>query len=169
MKTTYLLLSYLILISACERHSSETDRDQQHVHTHPHNKGLIIADARVRATAPHMQNTTVYFAVMNPLDQDIDLVNVSSDTIERVEIHAHTMQDGLMKMEKIDALTIPKKSTLLLEPGGYHIMLMDLKHPINAGEQIILTLTFNTGATKTISAIAKKNMGTTEHEHGAGY
>lgn len=69
------------------------------------------------------------------------LLAVTSSRAKRVELHTHTMKDGVMRMRRVDGLTIPEGGTHVLKPGGDHIMLLDLVSPLKAGEMLPLTLT----------------------------
>jgi copper(I)-binding protein len=70
------------------------------------------------------------------------LVSATSTAAGTVEIHEHVNDGGVMKMRRIDGLTVPDGGSVTLKPGGYHLMLMDLKQPLKQGEKVQLTLTF---------------------------
>lgn len=55
------------------------------------------------------------------------------------------MGGGMMTMQEVDELVIPAGETVVLEPGGYHIMLMDLAEPLKTGDTFEVTLTFSNG------------------------
>jgi len=62
------------------------------------------------------------------------------------------MDDGAMTMKPVDAVELPAGKAVKLEPGGYHIMLLDLVKPLEVGEKIELTLTFDEAGEKTVTA-----------------
>jgi copper(I)-binding protein len=131
-------------------------------------KQLMIHSPKVSITPPGIQNTAAYFHLMNDSQTDLTLVKVSSRAAKIVEIHEHTMKDGLMKMQKVDSLAIPAKSTINFEPGGYHIMLIDVKERIDEGDKIKLVLEFDNGMKKKIKAVAVKEVSPgkkTKHHH----
>jgi copper(I)-binding protein len=68
------------------------------------------------------------------------LVAASSPVAGIVEIHEMSMDGTTMKMRAIPALELPAGKAVELKPGGYHVMLMDLKQPLKAGETVPLTL-----------------------------
>jgi copper(I)-binding protein len=70
------------------------------------------------------------------------LVSASSTAAGTVEIHEHANEGGVMKMRRIDGLAVPAGGSVVLKPGGYHLMLMDLKQPLKQGDKLQLTLTF---------------------------
>ena len=74
------------------------------------------------------------------------LVSASTDAAGVVEIHTVEMTDGVMQMRPLtDGLEIPANGSVTLEPGGFHIMLMDLQESLVDGETVTLTLTFESG------------------------
>jgi hypothetical protein len=97
-----------------------------------------VKDAWVRATVPQ-QNATGAFMLLTA-KQNARLVQVSSPVAGIVEIHEMSMVDNTMRMRPIDGLDLPAGRTVELKPGGYHVMLMDLKQAIRAGDTVPLTL-----------------------------
>ena len=84
------------------------------------------------------------------------LVSATSSAAGMVQLHEMVMQDGQMVMqEKKGGIPVPAKGEAVLEPGGNHIMLMELKAPIKVGEKVAITLTFSSGATVQIEAAAR--------------
>ena len=74
--------------------------------------------------------------------QNTQLVSASSPAAGITEIHEMAMDGNVMKMRAIPALDLPAGKAIELKPGGYHIMLMDLKAPLVKGASLALTLTF---------------------------
>lgn len=86
-----------------------------------------------------------WFTVKNNGTSDDRLVSAHSDVADAVEIHEMAMKDGTMTMAPLpDGLPIPAGETVVLEPGGYHIMLIGLTQDLIAGESFELDLTFET-------------------------
>jgi hypothetical protein len=83
------------------------------------------------------------------------LVGAASPVAGVVEVHEMSMDNGVMKMRAIPRLDLPAGKTVALKPGGYHIMLMDLKKPLKKGESLPLTLKFE-GQNKKTSTIEVK-------------
>jgi hypothetical protein len=65
-----------------------------------------------------------YVALRNNTDAPISISNIVSPEFESVEIHESLLENGIAKMRRIDELTIPAHSSLILERGGKHLMLM---------------------------------------------
>jgi len=73
--------------------------------------------------------------------QDARLVAVKSSVAGVVEIHEMAMDKDVMKMRALaNGLELPAGKAVELKPGGYHVMLMDLKQPLKAGENVAMTL-----------------------------
>ena len=70
------------------------------------------------------------------------LVAVASPLAGVAQVHEMTLEGNVMKMRAVAALDLPAGKTVELKPGGYHVMLMDLKVPLSADISVPLTLTF---------------------------
>ncbi|PPC94097.1 MAG: hypothetical protein CTY33_05495 [Methylotenera sp.] len=101
---------------------------------------VVIQDAWARATHPGQKVGAVYMTLTSP--QDTTLVKIESDVTESVEIHSMSMQNGVMKMRMLNKLPLTADKPYKLAPGGYHLMLFDLKKPLLVGEQLNLILHF---------------------------
>ena len=74
--------------------------------------------------------------------------------------------NGKMMMRKVDGIAVPAMGMTNLQPGGYHIMLLGLKHPLKSGEMIEITLTFDNGSTQSLTVPVKAmGGGMTMHHH----
>ncbi|GIK96481.1 MAG: hypothetical protein BroJett029_06900 [Alphaproteobacteria bacterium] len=102
---------------------------------------LTIDHPWARASAGHAKTGAAYFAVVNGGAEADRLVGASSP-VGRAELHTHISEDGIMKMRPVDAVDLPAGERAVLEPGGLHVMLMDLAKPLVEGESFPLTLTF---------------------------
>ncbi len=107
---------------------------------------VSVTDAWARATMPGQQVSGAYMKIAS--DADAKLVGASSPAIPRVEVHEMKMDGDVMRMREIKAIDLPKGKSVSLEPGGYHIMLMNLKKPIAAGDVIPLNLVIESGGKK---------------------
>ena len=99
---------------------------------------LQVHDAWIRATVTG-QKATGAFMQLQP-GEAMKLVGARSPLTPVVEVHEMAVIDGVMKMRHLPELALPAGHTTELKPGGYHIMLMDLKAPVQAGSVIPLTL-----------------------------
>ena len=78
--------------------------------------------------------------IRNRGNQPDRLIGASSPVAARVELHRMTLVDGVMRMRAVPGLDLPAGKAVALKPGGYHVMLMDLKQPLKNGESVPLTL-----------------------------
>lgn len=94
----------------------------------------------------------------NGTDAD-KLVRASASIASRVEIHEHTMTDGVMRMAEVEGgLEIPAGENVELKPGGFHIMMFDTDNTYGVGDKVDLTLTFEKAGTieKTLEIKARQ-------------
>src|SRR5512132_4333375 len=73
----------------------------------------------------------------------------------RAELHAHTSYGDVMRMRQVSLIDVPAGESVDLQPGGLHIMLIDLKEPLKQGETFPLTLTFAKAGTMTVQVPVK--------------
>ncbi len=73
---------------------------------------------------------------------DDRLVRVASNIAAAAQIHSMVMQGDVMRMREIEVIAVPAGSTVALKPGGYHLMFIGLKAPLQAGDTFPVTLTF---------------------------
>jgi copper(I)-binding protein len=99
---------------------------------------VSVRDAWVRATVPQQKATGAFMQIVSA--QDARLVEAKSPVAGIVEIHEMAMVDQVMKMRAVPGLALPAGKAVELKPGGYHVMLMDLKGQVKDGDQVPLTL-----------------------------
>ena len=100
---------------------------------------VTVAALWVRATVPAQKATGAFMQLKS--DADARLVSAASPVAGVVEIHEMMMDKDVMKMSPIDGLALPAGQAVELKPGGYHVMLIDLKGQVKEGDQVPLTLT----------------------------
>jgi copper(I)-binding protein len=105
---------------------------------------VTVSDAWVRAMAPGQKVGAAYMTLQSPADSA--LTKVESPAASTVEIHSMTMKDGVMKMRMLETLPLPAGKPVKLAPGGFHLMMFDLKKPVAAGENVEFTLHFKDAA-----------------------
>lgn len=115
--------------------------------------GLTVQHPWVTATVPGQPVAGAYMELISPTDAAV--VAVSSPVAGSAEIHSMSMEGGVMKMRGLKKLVLPAKKTVKLGPGGYHIMLMDLKAPLKKGATVPITLTIE-GKDKSTSTVEIK-------------
>jgi copper(I)-binding protein len=117
---------------------------------------LTITGAWVRESVPGRPNTAAYAVVENPGAKEVVLVSASCDAAAKVELHEMIRTGDMMKMQQVKEIKVPAAGKVELKPGGYHVMMFDLKKPLKDGEEISLTFTTSTGATIKVPATVKK-------------
>jgi len=130
---------------------------------------ISVSDAYVRATAPGQANSAAFMKLHNGSMQAYSVVAAEGHAAKAIELHTHVKAGGMMKMRRIDKIDVPAHGEVVLEPGGHHVMLIGLKQAANEGDSIHLSLVFNDGSKKMISAPVKKmnmQMGSTNQQHG---
>lgn len=100
---------------------------------------IKIENAWVRAPAPG-QAVVGGFLDITSSQSDASLVSASSPVAEVTELHEMSMKNGVMIMRPVPYIRLPKGQIIKLAPGGLHIMLIDLKKPLKAGDKVPLML-----------------------------
>jgi len=104
-------------------------------------QAVDVKGAWARATVPG-QKATGAFMTLTAKDRG-QLVSVSSPVAGVVEVHEMKMDGDIMKMRAVEGgLSLPAGKAVELKPGGYHVMLMDLKAPLQKDTTIAMTLVF---------------------------
>ena len=104
---------------------------------------LVITQAWSRATPGGAKTAGGYLAIENKGSTPDRLIGGSADVAGKVEVHEMAMNNGVMTMRPLDkGLTIDPGKTVKLAPGGYHLMLTDLKSPLKKGDKLPITLEF---------------------------
>lgn len=117
---------------------------------------LTVDNDYARATPPHANNSAAFMVIHNSNKKEVNLIAASSNIAERVELHTHLMEDGVMKMRQVKQISIPAGSQRELQPGGYHIMFLGLKQPLKEDERVPLRLYFDNGEEITLDTPIKK-------------
>lgn len=100
---------------------------------------VTVKDAWVRMPAPGQTVAGAYMTLS--ARSKSALVSVASPVAARGELHSMTMESGVMKMRGVERIDVAAGRTVTLEPGGLHVMLVDLKRQLKPGEKVPLTLT----------------------------
>lgn len=104
---------------------------------------LVITQAWSRATPGGAKTGGGYLTIENKGTAADRLIGGSSDAVGKVEVHEMAMNNGIMTMRPLDkGLTIEPGKTVKLAPGGFHLMLMNLKAPLKQGDKLPITLEF---------------------------
>ncbi len=124
---------------------------------------IVISDAYVRAVPPNVQNSASFMKITNNSDKTISLLSANSNIAKNVELHEHTMSNGMsngmMKMQQVKEIKIPANSTVELKPGGLHVMLFGLIKKIKPNDTVdYITLNFSDKTSLKITNIPVKSV-----------
>jgi copper(I)-binding protein len=104
---------------------------------------LVITQAWSRATPGGAKVGGGYLTIENKGSAPDRLIGGSADVADKVQVHEMAMNNGVMTMRPLDkGLVIEPGKTVKLAPGGYHLMLLDLKSPLKQGDKLPVTLEF---------------------------
>ncbi len=107
---------------------------------------LTITDAWIRATPPGARTAAAYLTIANGATADA-LLGAATPSARAVEIHTHVAEGGLQRMVEVTELTLSAGQTARFEPGGLHLMLIDIAAPLVPGTTVALSLQFAAAGT----------------------
>lgn len=134
-----------------------------------------VQGAWARATVQGQKATGAFMKLT--AKENAKLVSASSPVAGVVEIHEMKMEENVMKMRAIPSLDLPAGKAVELKPGGYHVMLMDLKEPLKKETTVPITLVLKDDKgveskvelTVPVSLKSPSGMGGMGHQHGHGH
>jgi copper(I)-binding protein len=127
-------------------------------------KSLRVSNAFSRATPPGAKVAGAFMTIKNAGPDADRLISASSPVAGLVEIHEMAMEGGMMKMRALKGIDLKPGATVDLQPGGYHVMLEDLKQPLKQGDQVPVKLTFEKAGVLEIK-VNVEGMGAAAHTH----
>ena len=113
-------------------------------------------DPYVRAMPPGQSVSAAFLVLNNMSPDDHALVAAESPAAMMVELHEHTMVDGMMQMREVEQIAVPSGGSAELKPGGLHIMLMGVKSQLKPGDKIDITLIYEDGSKETVETPVHK-------------
>lgn len=114
-----------------------------------HAQEVGVKDAWIRGTVQGQSATGAFMELTG--QSNARLIGVASPVAKTVEVHNMRIENGVMKMFPVDGIDLPAGKPVKLAPGGYHVMLMGLQQPLNAGDKVPLKLTFELADKKRIT------------------
>ena len=141
---------------------------------HDYQAGNIrIAHPWARPTPRGMPMGVAYFTLENRGSVEDALLSASTPVAARVEFHQTTLSEGVARMRSLAQVQLPAGRTVKVEPGGIHLMLVELKQPLEAGTQVPLTLVFrDAGEIEVQLSVEHRDVTGLENEmtlHGHGH
>ena len=125
-----------------------------------------VQDAWVRGTVPQQTATGAFMRLSSPAGGK--LVSANSPAAGLVEIHEMKMAGSTMQMRAVPSLDLPAGQWVAFKPGGYHVMLLDLKAPLSTGDTVVLNLVVEGRDGKKETVVVKapvRSLGATAPEH----
>ena len=107
---------------------------------------LEISEARIKNLPPTVPVRAGYMTIHNSSQMAVSIVAIRSDAFANVEIHRSVMQDGMMRMDRVENLEIASGASQQLAPGGLHLMMMQPVEPIQPGDEIEVILQLDDGS-----------------------
>lgn len=130
---------------------------------------LHIAQPWSMELPPNAPTVAAYFVIHNGGKSADRLLSVDSPVAGLAQLHEHSMQDGLMKMQQVQTVDIPAGGEATFAPMGYHVMLLDLKDKSKLidGQHFPLTLHFESAGDVTIEVTIQKQApnDSPKHDH----
>jgi len=127
----FCLLFSMVLSSACDQTSDDSGPD--------------FYEAWVRAVPGGVNMTAGFGTMRNPGNEPIHIKSFSSPSFGSVSLHHTELEDGVSRMREIPVLSIEPRSSFVLEPGGYHLMLMMPSEEIQPGDSVVVEMAATDG------------------------
>jgi copper(I)-binding protein len=115
-----------------------------------------VKNAWVREPPGGHPITGAYMEIVNRSSVICEIIGVSSEKVGRVEIHSMEYDDEMMRMRKVDSLMLRPEEEINLQPGGLHLMLMDIADVLKAGDSLPLMLHFSDGTKQLVESSVRK-------------
>ena len=113
---------------------------------------VSVQEPYVRLPPPKAPATGAFMVLKNEGKADVRLVRAGNPASRVTELHAHINEGGVMKMRPVEAIEIKAGGEAKLQPGGLHVMLIDIQGALEEGKTLPITLTFDDGSSKKIDA-----------------
>lgn len=133
--------------------------------TEQQHPAIQVVEVWSRELPPNAPVGAAFMSIENHSDTPDRLISAESSIAEVTELHAHIHEGDVMRMVKVESIDVPANGQLTLEPGGYHIMLIDLKKPLVAGEHLPLSLQFEHAGQMDVIVDIKSSAAGTAAEH----
>lgn len=119
---------------------------------------ITVEGAYVRHLPPTQKITGAFMVLNNLGDKDISVISAQSEVAEKLELHTHIHDGGVMRMRQVEKIDLPAHGQVELKPGGFHIMLIGLKKPLALDQVVAIKLHLDDGSTELVEAKVKSVM-----------
>ncbi|NVK24783.1 MAG: copper chaperone PCu(A)C [Gammaproteobacteria bacterium] len=155
-----------LFVGGCFATTERVEQDGHSEHSHmaaSAEQKIRVDGGTFRAPIPGMENSVGYMTITNLSSDDLVLVGAKSDAAKRVEFHDHVMENGVMKMFKVQQLELLANQSLKFQSGGLHLMFIELNQIDHQQESIIVELL--TDKEEVIPIVLKVNSVHQHHSH----
>lgn len=118
-------------------------------------QAVELKDAWARASAGPARAGAAFMTIVNTGTEDDRVVAASAPVSVVTELHTHIKEGEVMRMRQVPDIAVPAGETVMLQPGGLHVMFMQLAEPLKEGDTFPVTLTFEKAGDKTIEVTVK--------------
>ena len=146
VKWNIFLVIFLAFLAACS--SSDNNSLNEKVK-------IKITDGYFLLPPPGRSVTGGYLNIQNNSEKDITLIGIDADKFSTIEVHEHRQEDGIMQMRKVDNLMIPSKGSIVMRPGGYHLMIFGITKDFVVDDVVDVNLKFYPDQVISTQLIAK--------------
>lgn len=122
-----------------------------------------------RFTAPSVPTGVVFLQLHNSGKQTDALVSATTPVAKKVELHNHIHDQGVMRMRQVPKIDVAAGGTVALQPGGYHMMLLDLKQPLKLNQTFPVTLKYQSGRSEKITVTVNNGKGMQQNGHSMNH
>lgn len=124
---------------------------------------LVIENAWINETPPNAKVAAGYLLIDNRSSRKVELVEITSPSYEKIEIHRSVMRNNTAKMQKQTLIAIDARQSFQFKPGEYHLMLYDPVKSFKQGDSVNLVFYFSDETTVTVVAEIRRLA--TQHIH----
>jgi len=117
---------------------------------------LEVKQVWARATPAGAKTGAIYLTVVNGTQSDDKILSASTSAAGTAQLHTTIDDNGVMKMRELPSIEVKAGSTVMLKPGGMHVMLMGLTQPLKPGDSFPLTLQFEKGGKMELTVTVTK-------------
>ena len=118
---------------------------------------IQVGGAWVREAPPTAKALAAYMVITNASQQPVKLMGAEAPAFSTVEVHQSMQHGGMMHMMAVENVVIAPGTSVTLEPGGYHLMLMEPRERLKSGDVVLLRLHFDNDEVLPVNAVVKKH------------
>ena len=126
----------------------------------------VVVEAQwVREAPPASTVLAAYMVLKNTTGTPRTVTRIDSPDFRNIQIHRTVMEDGIAKMHPVEKLQLPVNGSVVLEPGGLHLMLFEPLRSLRDGDSVVLVIHADIGDSVTVHAPVVRKTDATDHAH----